>query len=80
MDVQDVYLLVFWLLPGLVIGVLGTLMIQRLTSQYVSPKKAKVDTKITGYSERMMASTSFWHMICICPALDGYTKHHIAAI
>ena len=52
MDVQDVYLLVFWLLPGLVIGVLGTLMIQRLTSQYVSPKKAKVDTKITGYSEK----------------------------
>ena len=52
MDVQDVYLLLFWLLPGMVLGVIGTLMIQQSTGQCVSPKKVKVDTKITGDSQR----------------------------
>lgn len=48
MDVQDVLFLLMWLLPGLVLGVIGTILVQRLLSMRAVAESVKTYAQTKG--------------------------------
>ena len=53
MNVQDIQFLLMWLLPGLVLGIIGTFTIQYLTGWYTLPAVVKVHAKTVGKAAKV---------------------------